>query len=51
MFMLYGILFLLYVSYLRYMFHDIFIIHLYVYYMFFNLLYISIFTVIDFEFI
>ena len=49
--MLYEILFLLDMSYLRYMFHYIFIIHLYVYYMFFNLLHISIFTVIDFEFI
>ena len=49
-FMLYEILFLLYMSYLCYMFDYIFITYLYVYYIFLNLFYISIFTLFDFKF-
>ena len=41
--MLYEVLFLLYISYVCYMFCYIFIIYLYTYYMFLILLYISIF--------
>ena len=48
--MLYEVLFLLYMSYLCCMFYYIFITYLYVYNMFLNLLYISIFTLIDFFF-